>query len=193
MNSLSPIASQRFDFGRARICVIDDSEPSLDIISQILLGFGVSNRFLCHTVEQAVQRLAIERFDLVIADAEMPDQNAFDLTRTVRKDQDNPNFTTPIIIASGYTPASKVLQARDAGANLVIMKPIVPGVLLSRIRWLARGDRQFVQSPTYCGPDRRTRSLPVPPGLTERRADALRLMAQPTREMSQDEIDGLFS
>jgi DNA-binding response OmpR family regulator len=194
MNALSPqLPPQRFDFTRIKVLVTDDSTPSLDIISQILLGFGVTNRCLCRTVPESFEKLSAERYDLVIADAEMPDEDAFDLTRLVRENPDGPNFTTPIIIASGYTPVAKVLRARNAGANLVILKPVVPGVLLSRIRWLARGERAFVQSAGYCGPDRRLRNLPIPTGLPERRADALRLMAQPERAMSQDEIDGLFS
>jgi CheY-like chemotaxis protein len=184
--------SQRFDFNGVKIMVVDDSSPSLDLISKVLLGFGVTDRVLCQTVSEASSKLSSQKFDLIIADAEMPDEDGFDLTRWLRSDRNGPNFTAPVLIASGYTPLSKVAQARDAGANLVVLKPVVPGILLSRIRWLAKAQRQFVESPGYCGPDRRRRNGPLPPGMEERRADALRLMEQPERAMSQNEIDGLF-
>jgi PleD family two-component response regulator len=186
-------AHQRFDFSRAKILVVDDSAASLGILSNILLGFGVRDRRLCSTVSEAAERLSLSRVDLVIADGEMPEQDGFDLTKRVRLDPNGPNFTTPILIVSGFVPVAKVMRARDVGANLIILKPVAPGDLLSRIRWLARGDRQFVQSPGYCGPDRRLRNAPLPPGVEERRADALRLMAQPERAMSQDDIDSLFN
>jgi CheY-like chemotaxis protein len=184
---------QRFDFSRAKILLVDDSMPSLDILANVLLGFGVRDRNSCQTVQEAMEMLSFTRFDLIIADAEMPEQDGFDLTKLVRLDPDGANFTTPIVIASGFAPLAKVMRARDAGANLVILKPVVPAVLLSRIRWLARGERPFVQSAGYCGPDRRLRSGPLPPGVEERRADALRLMAAPERALSQDDVDSLFN
>jgi CheY-like chemotaxis protein len=184
---------QRFDFSRAKILLVDDSMPSLDIIANVLLGFGVRERFTCQTVPEAMEKLSVTRFDLIVADAEMPEQDGFDLTNLVRSNPGGQNFTTPIVIASGFAPLAKVMRARDVGANLVILKPVVPAVLLSRIRWLARNDRPFVESSGYRGPDRRLRNGPLPEGVEERRAEALRLMAEPERAMSQNEVDNLFN
>lgn len=190
---VSQLPPQRFNFSRAKILIVDDSAASLDIISNVLLGFGVRDRIFCQTVHEAMEKLSFSRFDLIIADAEMPEQDGFDLTNLVRLNPDGPNFASPILIASGFAPLAKVMRARDVGANLVILKPVVPGVLLSRIRWLATSDRQFVHSEGYCGPDRRLRNGPLPAGVAERRADALRLMAQPERAMSQNDVDSLFN
>jgi CheY-like chemotaxis protein len=184
--------SDRFDFARSKVLAVDDSQSSLDIIAQVLLGFGVRNSTTCRTVAEAMEKLETEPFDLIIADAEMPGENGFDLTYKLRRQDKGQNMTTPVIISSGYTPLEKVHRARNAGANLVILKPIVPGVLLSHIKFLAKTKRDFVQSPNYCGPDRRVRKLPLPDGVDERRAENLKLLAQHDRVMAQNEIDSLF-
>ena len=98
----------------------------------------------------------------------------------------------PVMLLSSFTPRKKIMRARDAGANLVVTKPIIPGVLLGRIEWLARTTRLFVTSPGYCGPDRRFKKVPLPEGIPERRAENIRLTAQPERAMSQNEVDSIF-
>lgn len=182
----------RFDFGRSKILAVDDNQSSLDIIVQVLLGFGVRSSTTCRTVAEGLEKLSAEPFDLIIADAEMPGDNGFDLVHRLRRLDKSQNLTTPVILSSGYTPLEKVHRARDAGANLVILKPIIPAVLLSHIKFLARVKRDFVQSPSYCGPDRRVRKLPLPDGVDERRAENIKMLAQPDRAMAQNEIDSLF-
>ncbi|RYG87610.1 MAG: response regulator, partial [Alphaproteobacteria bacterium] len=121
-----------------------------------------------------------------------PEDDGFSLTRRLRFDSAALNATTPIIIVSGHTPLKKVARARDAGANLVVKKPIAPSTLLDRIARLGRHVRQFVISDAYVGPDRRFRKGPLPAGIEERRAEALALTSVPERAMSQDDIDSLF-
>ncbi len=182
----------RLDLKRARVLIVDDNQQSLEILAQALLGFCVRNPTQSRSVEDAVRLLGSDQFDLIIVDAEMPEHDGFDLAGYIRSNPGNPNFTVPIMLLSSFTPRHKVTRARDAGVNVVIAKPIVPAVLLGRIEWLARHPRQFVTSDGYCGPDRRFKTVPLPEGIPERRADAMRLIAQPERAMSQNEIDSIF-
>ena len=59
--------------------------------------------------------------------------------------------------------------------------------------WIAQRSRSFISDPGYCGPDRRFRTVPLPDGTFERRNADLILTAKPERDLSQDEIDGLFT
>ncbi len=186
----APVVAQRFNLSATSVLVIDDAQTSRDIINSILQGFGVTHRRCCSTATEAWELLEREAFDLVIADGEMPDQDGFDLTSKVRADPDGPNFTVPILLVSAHTPRAKIGRARDAGANMVVRKPLAPGVLLDRIEWLARTPRKFVSSPGYRGPDRRFQTKAPPDGIEERRADAQKRLSQP--ELSQNDIDSLF-
>jgi DNA-binding response OmpR family regulator len=57
-----------------------------------------------------------------------------------------------VILVSGHTPPSQVFKARDAGANFTIAKPITPKIVLERILWAAKEERQFIECDSYLGP-----------------------------------------
>ena len=186
------ISTSRLDLRKAKVLLVDDNPQSLEIMTQILMGFRVEKITGCRSPEEGRECLASAIFDLVVIDGEMPHEDGISLTRHIRHEPDQPNFTAPIIVVSGHTPKDKVIRARDAGANMIIKKPIAPAVLLSRIEWLARNTREFVSTSTYCGPDRRFQHLPLPEGLPERRSDTIALTANPDRAMSQNDVDALF-
>lgn len=185
-------ASSRLNLAKSKVLVVDDNQQSAEILTQILQGFKIGKTCASRSADEARDALLASAFDLLIVDAEMPNEDGISFVRHLRRQKDNPNFTIPIILVSAHTPADKVKKARDAGANFVVKKPIAPTILLSRIEWLARNTRDFVTSPGYCGPDRRFKNLPLPEGIAERRAEAIALATTPDRAMSQDEIDSLF-
>ncbi len=187
-----PVEPTRLDLRQAKVLLTDDNKASSSIISQVLVGFGIRLKSQCGSAAEAKEILKIEVFDLILLDGEMPDEDGFDLAQYIRSDPNGPNFTAPILIFSGYTPKKKVLRARDVGANFVVTKPIVPKVLLERIQWMARTTRDFVECPSYSGPDRRYQNRPLPEGVSERRGDTLRLLSAPERALSQNDIDSLF-
>ncbi len=190
--ALSSTEHARLDLRQAKVLLTDDNKASSSIISQVLVGFGIRLKSQCGSAAEAREILNVEVFDLILLDGEMPGEDGFELAQYIRSDPESPNFTAPILIFSGYTPRTKVLRARDAGANLVVTKPIVPRILLERIEWMARTTRDFVECPSYSGPDRRYQNRPLPEGVSERRGDTLRLLAAPERSLSQDDIDSLF-
>lgn len=185
-------ANTRVSLRNTRILVIEDNPQAMDIMAQVLVGFGISTSTKCETAEDGLRALEQGRFDLVILDGEMRETDGFQITRHIRSRPKEPNFSTPIIIVSGCTTRGKAIEARDCGANYLIAKPIVPKTFLDRMIWIARSTREFVVCDTYCGPDRRFRNMPLPPGVEERRADAMRLSESPQRELSQEEVDALF-
>jgi DNA-binding response OmpR family regulator len=164
----------------------------MEVLSQILMGFNVERTRKCLSAKDAHVFLTKDTFDLVIVDDDMPEWDGFGLIAAIRRDAEGPNYTVPVLLTSGNPTETVVQRARDCGANFVIAKPIVPGILLARIQWLARNNRQFVTSDTYCGPDRRFHHKPLPDGQEERRIETLRLMAAPERALSQDEVNSLF-
>lgn len=176
----------------ARILVVEDNPQALEILSQVLVGFGISEFRKCETAEDAHRALAKGVFDVIIVDGEMGVEDGFAFTQRIRTGSGEGNRTAPILIVTGCPTREKVLEARDCGANFVLAKPIVPRTLLDRLIWMARHQRDFIESDAYTGPDRRFHNVPLPEGIEDRRADAVQLTATPTRELSQSEIDSLF-
>lgn len=185
-------ATRRLNLRQASVLAVDDNPMSLDLLKQILNGFRIKNLKECSSADEARKIIAIEPFDLLLIDGEMPAQSGIDLTRFVRSRVDETNFTVPIMIVTAFTPPTTIREARDNGANMVVSKPVSPATLLSRIEWIARSERAFIVADTYCGPDRRFRRSGLPGGIEERRADAIALTSEPEREMSQSDLDSLF-
>lgn len=173
--------------------LVDDSLASLEVVTAILMGFGINRSVRCTSAAEAREQLVKRAFDLVIVESDMPDGAGPELVRQIRSDPQGPNFTVPILMMSAATPQSRIESARDDGANFIIAKPVSPTVLLERMLWIAQNNRMFISDAGYCGPDRRFRTVPLQDGLTERRNSDLQLAAKPERALSQDEIDGLFT
>lgn len=182
----------RLDLRKTNALVVDDNPQSLELLSQILSGFRLGKLRSCQSASEARSLVAREKFDLILIDFAMPEEDGLHLARHIRSEPTLPNHTAPIVVLHGYTPEHMVFRARDAGANMIVRKPVAPAVLLSRIEWIARDTRQFVESDGYCGPDRRIRPIPLSPDFQERRKDALALVGDPDRAMSQDDISALF-
>lgn len=152
--------------------VVDDSHFGLDITSSALLGFGIKTRYACHSAAEAQEILRDHPVDLLVVDSEMPEMDGYGLVRWLRRSGLDPNAFVPVIMTAAHVRRSKVIEARDCGANFIITKPFSAASLLERIVWVARDSRPFLEVGDYFGPDRRFRPGEAPG--EERRADMIR-------------------
>jgi CheY-like chemotaxis protein len=183
----------RLDLKAARVLCADENAQGLDILGQILMGFGVQHVTRAQSAEEARRVLASQPFDLVLVDGAMGG-NGHELVRWLRTSTLEPNRFAPVIVLIGQTPPCQVQSARDCGSSFVVTKPISARVLLDRIFWVGRAARMFVETESYSGPDRRFKNEGVPGGGKGRRKADLSVDVGEAREpnMSQDQIDGLM-
>lgn len=174
--------------------VVDSNGQSLDLLRQILSGFGVRTISTCQTIRDAERVFTDKTLELVIIDPMFVDDSGYEFIRFMRREEQSPNRCVPVIAALGHQTLGNVRLARDAGASVVIAKPLSPDVLLRRIHWVARDSRQFIVAPGYCGPDRRFKNEGPPLGTNGRRADDLSAVVPDasTPNMQQAEIDEMF-
>jgi DNA-binding response OmpR family regulator len=90
----------------------------------------------------------------------------------IRTSTASPNPFVPIIMLTGYTSLERVRQARDAGINEFLAKPVSVKAILSRLTSVIEHPRSFVRTKMYFGPCRRRRANAEYQG-PERRADGL--------------------
>lgn len=174
--------------------LVDDNPHALQIMAQVVSGFGVRNMTKVDGAAAARQELLRGGIDIVLTDAQMPGENGYKLTEWIRREAPEPTRYVPIVIVTGHTPESDVTLGRDIGANFTIAKPLLPRVLLQRLFWISYEDRQFVQAEGYVGPDRRFKRLGPPADTEGRRCDDLTgdLGAASQPNLSQSEIDALM-
>jgi CheY-like chemotaxis protein len=187
-------ASTRINLDKVSVLIVDDSHPSLDLLAQVVSGFGVKTLQRAESARAAQVHLREKTFDLVISATNMAGVDGYELVKWLRRGALEANRYLPVILVSGHTPPSQVFKARDAGANFTVAKPITPKVLLERILWAAKEERQFIECDSYLGPDRRFRNEGPPIGVEGRRRDDLGgdLSDVAGDNMSQEQINGLL-
>jgi PleD family two-component response regulator len=156
-------ASTRINLEKVDVLLVDDSVPSLNLLAQVMLGFGIKNLSRADGAKTAQGLLRDRTFDLIISATNMAGIDGYELVKWLRRGALEANRYLPVILVSGHTPPSQVFKGRDAGANFTIAKPITPKIVLERILWAAKEERQFIECDSYLGPDRRFKN-DGPPG-----------------------------
>src|ERR1700761_9036360 len=89
----------------------------------------------------------------------------------LRNSPDSKNPYLPIVMMTGHSEKSRVVEARDAGVTEFIAKPLTAKSVLERLQAVIYRPRPFVRTATYFGPDRRRRDDPAHVGPWRRAAD----------------------
>ena len=167
------MSEAKYNFDRLNILVVDDNRNMQTLIESILFALGVRNIHEAHDVKQAFRDLQYFHADIVITDWQMEPLNGLDFVRMVRSGDDSPNPYVPIIMLTGHTELHRVCEARDAGVNDFLAKPVSAKALYTRFASIIEFPRPFIRTKTYFGPCRRRRNLGTPRGMKERRADEM--------------------
>ncbi|QQQ18095.1 response regulator [Brevundimonas vitis] len=185
--------SARLDFREARVLCADANSQGLDILGQMLIGFGIQHITRVQTAEEFKDCLSRTKFDLILLEGGL-NGNGYELVTWLRRSRLEPNRYAPVVMIAGHPPRTQVEQARDCGASFVVVKPISATTLLARIMWVGRSGRLFVEADNFVGPDRRFKNEGVPAGQTGRRRSDLsgEVGEAVDPNMSQSEIDSLL-
>ena len=126
-----------------RVMVVDDEAALLRLVTQILTELGYSPVGFA-TGAAALEAFSADptQFDAVITDESMPGSSGSDLIRGIRAMQSK----MPIVLISGYLSSVVVEQARQAGADEVLKKPLSARDLAASLgRLLRASSRQHLR------------------------------------------------
>ena len=104
---------------KGKVLVVDDSITTRTIERSILVAHGYRVE-IAVSGEDALEKVAGDRFDLVISDVEMPGINGFELTRRLRGLEEYREV--PVIVLSSLSRDEDKRKAIDAGAQAYIVK-----------------------------------------------------------------------
>lgn len=145
----------RVDFSRLRFLVIDDNTFMRRVIRALLHGFGAREVLEAEDGASGLESFMAHGPDVVILDWEMPILDGLEVARMIRTPSNSINPYTPIIMVSGHSEKNRVNQAREAGINEFLVKPISSKALYDRVFAVVANPRNFVKTKTFFGPDRR--------------------------------------
>ena len=140
--------------------VVDDNVHMINIVKTILRGFGATQIFEARDATEAFHRLRHDSIDIVIVDYQMEVLDGVEFVKLVRNSSDSANRYVPIIMLTAHSERSRVLSARDAGANEFCCKPVTALELNRKVVAIVDYPRPFIKTNSYFGPDRRRRQDP---------------------------------
>lgn len=162
------MSAYRFD--RLKILVVDDNVHMRKLVTTILQAFGVIQIYEAESGQRAWTILRESNPDVIVLDWVMDDINGIELMQMIRTNPAAPNPFVPVIMLTGHTSMEHVIQARDAGVNEFIAKPVSVKTMMSRLVSVIEHPRPYVRTGGYFGPCRRRRTIGKYQG-PERRAD----------------------
>ncbi len=123
------------NFAKLHALVVDDDIIICEQASSILKDIGMSGEWVT-SGREAVEKVTAKcgqafYYDFILIDWKMPDMDGIETTRQIRKIV-GPDVT--IIIISAYDWEAIESDARAAGANLLISKPLFKATLISAFK-----------------------------------------------------------
>jgi PAS domain S-box-containing protein len=114
-------ASEPLPTGKGLVLVVDDEQPIVDMLKEMLggLGYDVAGRYSSDDALLAFKARP-DSFDLVITDLTMPHMTGIDLAREILKIRPD----APIILCTGFSEAVDENRTKLLGIKGFLMKPI---------------------------------------------------------------------
>jgi CheY-like chemotaxis protein len=158
-------------FERLNILLVDDNHHMRVLLTEILRAIGVRQVFEANDGAEALRIMRSQQVDIIMTDLAMQPLDGLDFVRRLRNTPESPNPMAPVIMITGHSTLRRVAEARDAGVNEFLSKPVTARGVLERIARVVDNPRPFVRSEDYFGPDRRRRADPNYNGPRRRVAD----------------------
>ena len=141
-----------------KILLVDDNHYMRVLLAEILRAIGVKDIFEANDGAEGLQMMRDHPVDVVMTDLSMQPLDGIDFVRLLRNSPDSPNQMAPVVMITGHSTFARVNEARDAGVNEFLVKPLTARGVIERLHQAVENSRQFVRSDDYFGPDRRRRN-----------------------------------
>jgi two-component system, chemotaxis family, chemotaxis protein CheY len=117
-----------------RLLIVDDSKVMRDMVAACLRPIGEITFEFAGSGLEAIERLALAGYDLVVLDLNMPDVGGIEVIEFIRS-QDKLR-TLPILVVTTRGDDASRSRVLEAGASGFLAKPFAPEQILSEVRGL---------------------------------------------------------
>lgn len=143
-----------------KVCIVDTDDDMRRMIREALNSLGISQISECADCSAAQDVIGEFDPDLCIFDAAAGSAEAITFVKQVRAAENNRRSEMQLIMMISNANTRRVIEARNAGVDEFLVKPISARGLHSRLLTLVDNPRLFVRSVAYTGPDRRRQCRP---------------------------------
>lgn len=161
----------RYDFTKLSVLIVEDSNFMRSLLIGVLRALGVERISVAEDGEKAIQimqpvqnsasMVGMSGIDVILCDYFMPNVDGALFLRWIRRSEQSPDRFLPFIMVSAAADRDVLFTSRDAGMDEFVAKPFSVEMLAKRFTSIVEHPRPFIYSPSYFGPDRRRRKVPV--------------------------------
>ncbi|MBN1164036.1 MAG: response regulator [Candidatus Krumholzibacteriota bacterium] len=127
---------------RGRILLVEDNITNQQVALAILKKLGYLAD-VASNGKEALEALESDPYDLVLMDCQMPVMDGYEATRLIRDpDSGVPDHDIPIVAMTAHVMKGDREKCLAAGMNDYIAKPVMPQVLLDKIRRYLKSDEK---------------------------------------------------
>jgi CheY-like chemotaxis protein len=191
---------------KINVLVLDGGAKAATLIKSIFAALGLQNIFIANDGHQGVQVMKEIRIHVIFTDRElkmnrdlterdsmekalaMASAASTSLTESgakfverIRKSPQSPNPFIPIVMMMDQAVGSEIIQARDAGVNEVLLRPLNAEDFCNRLIAIIQKPRPFITAKSYRGPCRRRNTKPLNRNVEERRVREVKLIRSVAR------------
>jgi len=114
----------------ARVLVIEDNGPNLELMTYLLNAFGHATE-AARDGDQGVETAARGGFDLVVCDIQLPKRDGFGVAQELRRRM--AGAATPLVAVTAFAQVGDREKVLAAGFDGYISKPIVPETFVEQL------------------------------------------------------------
>ena len=140
---------------RTRILVVDDEHYMRKVVRTLLMSIGVRTIYEAANGLSGLDMIRTMQPDIVIVDWQMPELDGRGFVRMVRSPETFPLPDIPIIMLTGHSERSRVIEAMESGVHEFLLKPVSSKALADRLKAVLNNPRKLVRKGDYYGPEPR--------------------------------------
>ncbi len=131
-------APEQIELAGYRILVVDDQQDARDLLAAILTASGARAE-TASSVQDALQRLDLDRPDALLADIGMPGADGYRLIREVRRRDAQSGRHLPVAAITAYAGDQDRERVMAAGFDRHVPKPITRSEIVDAVIAICRG------------------------------------------------------
>lgn len=149
-----------------KVLIVDQDDAHRWLMHNVLKAMGAGEvmttasageamSFMKRLTKQPV-RTRINSIDFIFADLFMEPMDGISFLRWIRTNAESPNRFLPTILMGASLEPVDIREAKGFGASQLLVKPANIEPLATKVLGLINRPKQFVYTPNYFGPDRRS-------------------------------------
>jgi two-component system sensor histidine kinase/response regulator len=121
----------------ARILAVDDHPINLMFLLKLLKKLGITQVDTAENGQEALDKITLQAYDLVLMDCQMPEMDGYTATHTVRLQEQDGTSHVPIIAMTANAMIGDRETCLNAGMDDYITKPVKPETLIGVLnQWI---------------------------------------------------------